>query len=155
MPCWSAKRIVRQEKPAQSDRLWFGIVEFDEIRGEKRELVGQPLVDLELVKVPGRLGCVGCPKGGLREHKCAAVHPADRKVRQLDPEDHRVKKPAAVRRFVKEIDVVAAGFEAETEVNARCAVVVVGVEQQILSGAEQCVWRENEFARVARVLGDA
>ena len=44
---------------------------------------------------------------------------------------------AAVRRFVEQRNVIAFGLQIETEVNARCAVVVVRVKHQILAGNKQ------------------
>src|SRR5438034_2224360 len=50
--------------------------------------------------------------------------------------------------------VIATGLQIEAEMNARCAVGIVRIEDEVLPGTNQRVEREDKLARTGCAVGD-
>src|SRR5207249_7614417 len=126
-------RGVREATAAQRHWPRVRIEEFNEIMRGEEPRISQPLVDSHSARIAERHRNIGGAKGRFAKRPGAVRTAADREVGELQAERHRIEQSAARGGFVMEINVVAAGLETESQMNARRTSVVVGVEDQKLA----------------------
>ena len=107
------------------------------------------------MRIAQRHGDIRRAEGRRAQCPASVPGPADGIIGQLNAEDDRVDQAAAPGWCVEEIDVIAASLQIEAEMDARCAVGIVRVEHEVLSGTNQRVEREDKFARTGCAVGDA
>src|SRR5436305_3107497 len=97
------------------------------MRGEKLR-VRQPLVDSQSVRIAERQRNVGRAEGWFAKRPGAVRSAANREIHELQAERHRIEQRAAAAGFVGKINVIAAGLETESQMDARRSGVVVRID---------------------------
>ena len=117
------QQIISEEQAAERDGLGVGIVNLQEVIVVARG-IGQPLVETEIEMIAQARGEVGRAGGRQIEHPTARSigHAANGQVRRLNAEGDQINDRAAAGRSVDEINLVAAGLEAEAGVKQAAGV---------------------------------